>query len=420
MKQSILVWLILVLSVTLCGVDTVSNPSFIIVETQFVCIHSDYLAHDPIYIEDSTNKTQFESLGFAGNGTISNPFIIEGLSIDGDDTSPCIEIRNPQAISGVTGSYFVIRDCYLYNGTYGVLLGEATVGVIEYNIIVINHSSDISWPILVVEDYTVGLEYNITIRNNHLTKNHAYNDVLIDISGPAQNVAIMNNVGMGDLGLGVQLNALVQNNTFLDISTGFNSFSAQISFVNNSMRSIYLDTFNPDAVVRVVNNTIIGGLRIKDCGNFEIHGNDIISSTFPVRLENSDNSTFTNNVFYALEGYSIFNADSASENNKIDYNFYSDYNGVDEDSDNIGDTPYLADNSLVDYHPLMSLRGFEIGVPVTSITLPTSSTSITSTTGTTTPNTSPSGAFELPPIILLSVGTGVVIAVVAIIVLKKK
>lgn len=424
MRKSIFLGSILVLSVALCLIEVTQPTPIASMKKHIEPILSNYIAHEPILIEDSTNETQFEAMGFSGNGTMDDPYIAEKLSIDGNDASPCIEIRNPHATSGMTSCYFVIRNCYLYNGTDGVLLWDATVGVIEYNVIVINSGSDTAWPIQIVEDYTEGLVYNITIRNNQLTKNHDYNDVLIDISGPGQNVSIMNNIGIGEIMLNVQLNTLVFNNTFLDISAGFNNLPNELSISNNSLRSIYIDTFNPDSTVKIANNSIIGGLKIRNSENCGISGNDIISSTFPVILENADSNIFTNNVFYGLdERYILINTDSASVNNVIDYNFYSDYNGIDENDDNIGDTPYIAGDlgELIDYHPLMSLRGFEIGVPVTSITIPTSSTTSPSTTDTTLP-TNHSGT-QIPPIMVITLiggAIGITLVIIVIIVIKKK
>jgi hypothetical protein len=424
MRKSILVGLVLILSFTLCAVDVSVSPSSMTMKKQYVSILSAYIAHAPIYIEDSTNKSQFENLGFPGNGTMIDPYIIEGLSIDGNDTSPCIEIRNPLATSGVTGSYFVIRDCYLYNGTDGVLLWDATVGVIEYNVIVINAGSDHSWPIQIIEDYTEGPVYNITIRNNQLTKNHIYNDILIDITGPAQNVTIMNNVGYGTALFSVQQNLLFFNNTFLELVFGYShlpTLPSNLVIANNTLGYLLMANLLYDSVVIVANNTLTDGLKIQDSKNCQLYDNDIISSHWPVLLENADNNTFTTNVLYSLDDrYPSIRVDSDSENNTIDYNFYYDYNGVDDNGDNIGDTHYFVDSDLKDYHPLMSLRGFEIGIPVTSITFPTPFTTTTSTIGTSSPTTPVSGSFQVPPFLILTIGAGGIVAVLVVIFMKKK
>ncbi|MFW9974704.1 MAG: right-handed parallel beta-helix repeat-containing protein [Candidatus Thorarchaeota archaeon] len=88
---------------------------------------SSYAPHSPIIINSNLD---FESQGWPGNGTQSNPFIIEGLSIV-TDGKECINISH-------TDVFFVIRDCYIssvkeWEGLYnrGVTFGDVTNGIIE-------------------------------------------------------------------------------------------------------------------------------------------------------------------------------------------------------------------------------------------------------------------------------------------------
>lgn len=87
-------------------------------------IESQYSAHDPIVI--SSNQ-DFIDQGWAGNGSKTNPYLIQGLSITSNDT--CISIS-------FTNVYFKIIDCYFSNDIeqnycIGVSLEEADNGVIE-------------------------------------------------------------------------------------------------------------------------------------------------------------------------------------------------------------------------------------------------------------------------------------------------
>jgi parallel beta-helix repeat protein len=87
-------------------------------------ILSNQVNHESITI---ASDNDFISQGWPGNGSISNPFLIEGLSILSDDE--CVKITN-------TSSYFVIRNCMLSwmlnqgHGT-GVYLRNVTHGTIE-------------------------------------------------------------------------------------------------------------------------------------------------------------------------------------------------------------------------------------------------------------------------------------------------
>jgi len=62
---------------------------------------SNYTTHDGILIE---NDTDFETQGWPGNGSISNPYIIAGLNITADEV--IIQIS-------FTSVYFEIQDCHL-------------------------------------------------------------------------------------------------------------------------------------------------------------------------------------------------------------------------------------------------------------------------------------------------------------------
>jgi len=358
LRKSILVGLILVLSVTLCSSDVTTSPTSLTIKAHNVSILSDYVVHSPILIEDSTNSSEFVSLSIPGNGTMGDPFVIEGLSIDGNGASPCIEIRNPRASYGETSCYFVIRDCYLYNGTDGIYMTDATVGVIEYNMIV--DSAD-GWGIEITQGNTMGLVWNLTIRNNNLSGN--YNGNVMTFWGTSRNITIMNNVGYGRVFLEVQRNTSIFNNTFSDIFVRPNIHRSELSIINNTVDYIEIDEFadilTHDSVIIVANNTITDRLKILDSENCEVYDNDFITSRrWMLLLQNADNNTFTSNVFYTTSEGAFFNIDSSSDDNLFDYNFYYDYQGVDENDDNIGDSPY--DKwEVVDQHPLMSLRGFE-------------------------------------------------------------
>lgn len=81
-----------------------------------------YTPRAPILI---TANHEFTSLNgvVSGSGHQLNPYIIEGYEIDALGGNG-IEIRD-------TNAYFIIRDCYVHNGTYGVLLDTVSNGRIE-------------------------------------------------------------------------------------------------------------------------------------------------------------------------------------------------------------------------------------------------------------------------------------------------
>ena len=98
----------------------------------------DYVNHDPISILSNADfAAQRDLEGWAGNGTLDDPYIIEGYNI----TYNGYDIR----ISNVT-AHFVIRNCYLMskgtvkNDPYddGVYFYNVTNGSVTNNIIANN------------------------------------------------------------------------------------------------------------------------------------------------------------------------------------------------------------------------------------------------------------------------------------------
>jgi nitrous oxidase accessory protein NosD len=315
-------------------------------------ILADYEVHEPILIEDSTNGSEFESLGFSGNGTVENPFVIEGLSINGSGASPCIEIRNPRASSGEISCYFIIRDCHLYNGIHGIYMIEATVGIIEHNVII--DSAD--WGIGITPTGTMVPVRNITIRNNILSDNYNGNDMAI--WGRAWNFTIVNNTGNGRVWLEFPRNVPILNNTFSQIFlSGSSIYRSDCSIIGNNIDYIEIDdivdVLNDESSIIVANNTISDRLKIQDTNNCQVHDNDFVAfRRWMVILSNADNNTFTSNAFNSPPESALFNIDFSSDSNLFDYNYYSDYDGVDANGDGVGDIPY-ENWGVLDIHPLM-------------------------------------------------------------------
>ena len=103
--------------------EQVSSFSTSLQESRSIAIPSNYVVHESITI---ASDSDFISQGWPGNGSISNPYLIEGLAIISDDA--CIKIIN-------TSSYFVIRNCslsgLLTHYVTGVDLRNVTHGTIE-------------------------------------------------------------------------------------------------------------------------------------------------------------------------------------------------------------------------------------------------------------------------------------------------
>ncbi len=84
--------------------DRTTQPSKL--PNPIVYIQSSYISHEPIYI---SSNDDFLLLGFQGNGTLNDPYLIDNLNISiSEDDTACIYITN-------TTAAFEIRNCFLSN-----------------------------------------------------------------------------------------------------------------------------------------------------------------------------------------------------------------------------------------------------------------------------------------------------------------
>jgi len=99
----------------------------------------------------------------SGTGTLGDPYVIENVTIDGQYSGSCIEIRNSNA-------HFIIRNCTLYHSWFvsffdpdaGIKLDQVSNGIIVNNNVSFNVFNGIS---LFYSDY-------ITISGNILNNNY--------------------------------------------------------------------------------------------------------------------------------------------------------------------------------------------------------------------------------------------------------
>jgi len=95
----------------------------------------------------------------SGLGTWNNPYIIENITINGQNASTCLEIRD-------STTYFVVRNCKAYNSSSpdsGLSLNNVENGIISNN----NFSTNY---------YGISIRncINVTINNNTLNNNLRY------------------------------------------------------------------------------------------------------------------------------------------------------------------------------------------------------------------------------------------------------
>lgn len=155
---------------------------------------------------------------------------------------------------------------------------------------------------------------NVDVTHNLITQNGGYG---ISVDGSRE-------VNLAD-------NALTNNNYGVRLNN-----STQITVVDNA----------------ISNNTNFG-IYVSFSNNSAFHGNDISNNTYGIGLFYSINNTYChNNIINNAEPVYVYDS-SDTWDNGCEGNYWSDYNGLDSNSDGIGDT-YLPWED-VDNYPLMTV-----------------------------------------------------------------
>ncbi|MHA2143359.1 MAG: right-handed parallel beta-helix repeat-containing protein, partial [Candidatus Thorarchaeota archaeon] len=212
---------------------------------------AEYIVNDSISI---SSDSDFRSQGWPGNGTIDNPYILEGYAINASQSLSgiCLSIED-------TRSFFIVKDCFFHLGEYGVQLDNVTNGRIEHNefdelefgVILIsgsNHNTIDSNTLVgrISSNSRNGINIHkadfVTISNNTVTGYWLWG---IYLNGNKNNT-ISSNTMLGTVSINVGIwmrdvsNATLFNNTCIDTDTG-----------------IYLDASSSFPSGRCVNNVFL-------------------------------------------------------------------------------------------------------------------------------------------------------------------
>ena len=129
-----------------------------------------------------------------GNGTQGNPYIIENITIDGQNSGNCIEIRD-------SNKYFIIRNCTLYNS--GTAINLAGIKLIyAHNGTLINNNCSFNGGCGICLDNS-----NNTIISGNFANNNTWCGIYLQDSGEntiSRNIASGNQYGA--FGAGIFLN----------------------------------------------------------------------------------------------------------------------------------------------------------------------------------------------------------------------
>jgi len=185
-----------------------------------------------------------------GSGTYSDPYVIEGLEIDGGNSGNCILIENSTV-------FFKIIDCFLFNSVAGdsypptgaITLYNVSNGLITQNNCTFNDAG-----ITIVGD-------NNSISNNYITDNQ------IGILSFGSNNISENNIN-GNFGgiLGMEKAKIFLNNV-----TNNEDFGIMLAFTQNaSIIRNFINNNNKDGIILL--ESMYSNISRNECNNNKFHG----------------------------------------------------------------------------------------------------------------------------------------------------
>ena len=264
------------------------------------------VSHVPIRIDDDLDFASQASIeGWSGNGSDTNPYIIENYDIDAEGAGNAIYIGN-------TTVYFIIRNCELYNTSYqssaaysrgsGITLYNVQNGRVENNILRDNPDDEGIY----LEQSSYNTLFNNTVFNNYygITLYYSINNEICEnnISSSASygiyfwnasNNDVLNNTVSNNGDAGIRLyeyssNNLIKNNTIA--SNSGTGLYIQSYCVNNTIElndvldsgsyGIYIYDYSDWNYLsdNFINNSFSDGIHVFACTNTTIEYNTVMNT----------------------------------------------------------------------------------------------------------------------------------------------
>jgi len=310
---------------------------------------------EPIRISNNGIFSLYANGG--GNGSISNPWIIENYTITSNNQSEILI-----SISGTT-DFFIIRNCILIGGACAINLINSANAMIENNTIIGTFYNSI---------YVYGNFENVTIKDNKINQCLLNEDsiacILVDY---AKNVSIINNEIFNNTNFGEScikyrdaLYGTISSNIIHDNMIGGITLGNcnNMEILNNTISNSSIGIKGESSKNVIISYNVISGCNIGLsflCHNISINFNTIFNNNFGIQTIESRNYniSFNNFIENGISDYFNNNIHILSYNctGIIDSNFYHSNNLLDLNNDGISDIPMVFSiDNISDIHPKMN------------------------------------------------------------------
>ncbi|MFX1572960.1 MAG: nitrous oxide reductase family maturation protein NosD [Promethearchaeota archaeon] len=224
------------------------------------------------------NNDEFEGwatyLGWLGNGTKDDPYIIEDEVFDGNSYL-CLLIWE-------TTVYFIIRNCEFINsnGHDAVSLRRIQNGKLINNVI-----SDDQY-----NGFDLSYSSNFVISENTITNSGHLGIEISYSTNITLSDNVLNNNGYGGLQISSSSNILCKNNT-----------------ASNNVKGFDIQKINTTKIIQnTMKNNTNEGIYALECNQTEILENAINENVWGIRLSSSINNTISENIINSNNQYGIY------------------------------------------------------------------------------------------------------------------
>jgi len=290
-------------------------------------------AESTIYIRvdgrvEGTDKIQRDGNVYTFLGNIS----IDGSGIDG------IIVERDNIV--IDGADYTLQ----ITGEMGVSIG-----------IKLTDRTNVTVKNLRILDFNYGIQLRKS-SSNTILRNYIY-PIGINLKGAHNNLIIENNLSGGDWGTGIMIdhfnnygnssgNHFLGNN-ITNQEVGINSLTGSANIIsgnnitNCTIYGVFLENYPSSIVGNNFENNAVGIFFSHGASNNTIYHNNFIN--------NQKDMDDSHSVAPWLYEISVNNWDNGSRGN-----YWSDYNGTDNDGDGIGNTPHFVYENNTDNYPLMN------------------------------------------------------------------